>query len=160
MLIRLAEERDIPGILQLLLQVGEVHHRIRPDMFRCGAQKYDRTALLSLLQDPQRPIYVADQAGAVAGYAFCIIKTQPENSVMLARTDFYIDDLCVDEKCRGQGIATRLYRHVCTAAKEKGCDFVTLNVWQGNDSAMTFYEKMGLRPRNTTMELSLEDMGC
>lgn len=160
MLIRLAEERDIPGILDLLLQVGEVHHQLRPDIFRSGAQKYDRQALLSLLADPLRPIFVADRAGAVAGYAFCIQKSQPENSVMLARREFYIDDLCVDENQRGQGVATALYRHVCVAAKECGCDFVTLNVWQGNKNALAFYEKMGLRPRNTTMELPLEDMGC
>lgn len=160
MFIRMAEEKDIPGILQLLLQVGEVHHQIRPDIFRSGAQKYDREALLSLLQDQTRPIYVADRAGAVAGYAFCVLKSQPDNSVMRARTEFYIDDLCVDENCRGQGIATALYRHVCAAARECGCNFVTLNVWQGNESALAFYEKMGLRPRNTMMELPLEDMGC
>ena len=160
MFIRLAEKKDIPGILALLLQVGDVHHRLRPDIFREGAQKYDRTALLSLLQDPQRPIYVAEQEDFVAGYAFCALKSQGENAVMLARSEFYIDDLCVDESCRGQGIATALYRHVCAAAKELGCDFVTLNVWHGNESAMKFYEKMGLRPRNTMMELPLEDMGC
>ena len=160
MFIRTAEEKDIPGILALLLQVGDVHHRLRPDIFREGAQKYDRTALLTLLQDQNRPIYVADRAGTVAGYAFCVLKFQPENSVMLARQEFYIDDLCVDESCRGEGIATALYRHVCAAAKEKDCDFVTLNVWHGNESAIKFYEKMGLRPRNTMMELPLEDTGC
>ena len=37
---------------------------------------------------------------------------------------------------------------------------VTLNVWHGNGSALAFYEKMGLRPRNTMMELPLEDLGC
>lgn len=160
MFIRMAEEKDIPGILSLLLQVGDVHYRMRPDIFREGAQKYDHAALLCLLQDQTRPIYVADREGAVAGYAFCVLKSQPENSVMLARQEFYIDDLCVDESCRGQGIATRLYRHVCAAAKEKGCDYVTLNVWHGNGSALAFYEKMGLRPRNTMMELPLEDLGC
>ena len=39
--IRFAETRDIPGMINLLLEVGEVHHRIRPDLFRAGAQKYD-----------------------------------------------------------------------------------------------------------------------
>ena len=160
MFIRLAEERDIPGILSLLLQIGDVHHQLRPDIFRAGAQKYDRQALLALLTHPQRPIYVAEQAGNVAGYAFCVLKSQPENAVMLQRTEFYIDDLCVDQRCRGQGIATALYRHVCTAAKALGCKYVTLNVWHGNESAMAFYKKMGLRPRNTTMELPLEDTGC
>ena len=39
--IRFAAERDIPQMIDLLKQVGEVHHRIRPDLFRAGAQKYD-----------------------------------------------------------------------------------------------------------------------
>ena len=52
--IRFAEARDIPGMIALLQQVGEVHHRIRPDIFRAGAQKYDEAALEALLRDPQR----------------------------------------------------------------------------------------------------------
>ena len=34
--IRFAAPRDIPGMIDLLLQVGEVHHRIRPDLFFPG----------------------------------------------------------------------------------------------------------------------------
>ena len=36
--IRKANTGDIPGMIDLLLQVGEVHHEIRPDLFRAGAQ--------------------------------------------------------------------------------------------------------------------------
>ena len=151
MFIRMAEEKDIPGILSLLLQVGDVHYRMRPDIFREGAQKYDHAALLCLLQDQTRPIYVADREGAVAGYAFCVLKSQPENSVMLARQEFYIDDLCVDESCRGQGIATKLYQHTLDYARELHCDAVTLNVWYGND-AQIFYEKCGMKPQKIGME--------
>ena len=32
--IRMAKPEDIPGLTDLLLQVGEVHHKIRPDC-RC-----------------------------------------------------------------------------------------------------------------------------
>ena len=39
--IRKACAGDIPGMIELLLQVGEVHHKFRPDLFRSGAQKYD-----------------------------------------------------------------------------------------------------------------------
>ena len=35
--IRFATETDIPEMLDLLLQVGDVHHQIRPDLFREGA---------------------------------------------------------------------------------------------------------------------------
>ena len=37
--IRLAKTEDIPGLLELLRQVGQVHHELRPDIFRDGAQK-------------------------------------------------------------------------------------------------------------------------
>ena len=65
--IRRAEKRDIPGMIELLTQVGDVHHRIRPDIFRSGAQKYDEKALEALLKDETRPIFVAVRGGFVAG---------------------------------------------------------------------------------------------
>ena len=37
--IRLAQTGEIPGMIDLLRQVGQVHHEIRPDLFRSGAQK-------------------------------------------------------------------------------------------------------------------------
>ena len=55
MIIRPAETRDIPGMIELLKQVGQVHHEIRPDLFRAGAQKYDEAALERLLRDPGGP---------------------------------------------------------------------------------------------------------
>ena len=69
----------------------------------------------------------------------------------------YIDDLCVDENCRGRHVGKLLYEHACRFAREQGCQTVTLNVWCGNDSAMAFYEKMGLKPRKIYMETRLED---
>lgn len=53
--IRFANTGDIPRMIDLLQQVGEVHHQIRPDLFRAGAQKYDEEALKKLLADPQPP---------------------------------------------------------------------------------------------------------
>ena len=153
--IRFAETRDIPRIIDLLQQVGEVHHQIRPDLFRSGAQKYDEAALTALLADPRRPILAADVEGRLAGYAFCILQETRNDPVLRDRKVLYIDDLCVDEAHRGQGIATALYDRVCAYARELGCDAVTLNVWCGNDSAQRFYESRGLKPQKIGMEVIL-----
>ena len=80
----------------------------------------------------------------------------PDNSVGFARKELYIDDLCVDEAARGKGVATALFRFVTDTAKAAGADFITLNVWHGN-SALDFYEKMGMKPRKVFMDLPLED---
>ena len=154
--IRLAETKDIPALIGLLRQVGQVHRRIRPDIFRADAQKYDEAALEALLKDPQRPIFVAED-GRVRGYCFCILKETRNHPVLENERTLYIDDLCIDEGCRGQKLGKLLYEHARAFARQQGCQTVTLNVWQGNDSALAFYEKMGLTPRNIYMETRLED---
>ena len=153
--ILLANESHIPGMISLLQQVGQVHRDIRPDIFRDHAQKYDEAALADLLKDPTRPIFIGEEDGNVLGYCFCIHKEYLGDNVLADRKELYIDDLCVDENCRGKGVATQLYRYVNTYAKEAGYAFITLNVWEGNDTARRFYEYMGLTPRSTTMEIKL-----
>lgn len=155
MTIRFAEKRDIPGMIALLQQVGEVHHQIRPDLFRSGAQKYNEADLAALLEDRDRPILIADLDGSVAGYAFCILQLTQDNPVLCDRKVLYIDDICVDACKRGQGIASQLYRRVLEFARELGCHAVTLNVWCGNDNAMKFYEKCGMKPQKIGMETIL-----
>ena len=158
--IRLAKQTDIPGLIDLLLQVGQVHHELRPDIFPPRTLKYDAAALAELLKDQNRPVFVAMDGDFVAGYCFCVRREYPPTGVTIPRCELYIDDLCVDENRRGQGIATVLYRHVMDYAKSRSYKAVTLNVWCGNDSAMHFYEKMGMRPRNITMEAPLEESTC
>lgn len=153
--IRLASTGDIPGMIDLLLQVGEVHHKIRPDLFRAGAQKYDEAALKELLKDPNRPIFAAVEDGKLLGYCFCILETTKDNPVLMDQKSLYIDDLCVDENTRGKHVGSALYDYACAYAREIHCDTVTLNVWCGNDSAMAFYESRGLKPRNIHMEAKL-----
>ena len=157
MVIRYACETDIPGMLSLLGQVGEVHHQIRPDIFPAGTRKYDAAALKELLLDADCPIFIADVDGKVAGYCFCKHKIFPASASSVQRSELYIDDLCVDESCRRMGIARALYQHALEYGKTLGCQTLTLNVWCGNDGAQRFYEQMGLRPRNILMEIPLEE---
>lgn len=152
MIIERAKTEHIPGMLELLLQVGQVHHLGRPDLFRAGAQKYDAPALEKLIADPKCPIFIASEDGKVLGYAFCIFQQHIADPVLTDVLTLYIDDLCVDENCRGQHVGRSLYDHVCAFAKESGCYNVTLNVWACNESAMGFYRACGLKPQKIGME--------
>ena len=157
MLIRRAVISDIPDILRLLVQVCNVHQAIRPEIFKRDGVKYTESDLCELLQDETRPVWCAVEDDTFLGYCFCQWVEYCGSSVSTDRRELYIDDLCVDEAVRGRGVATALFRHVTEAARASGTDFITLNVWRGNDSALRFYEKMGMTPRKTTLELRLED---
>lgn len=149
--IRRATFEDIPRITDLLLQVHRVHSEKRPDIFRRGSKKYTEDELREIIADDERPIFTAAIDGRVEGYAFCVFQRHEDNSLEKFTT-LYIDDLCVDENHRHEHIGTALYKYVLEFAKESGCYNVTLNVWECNESALKFYNRMGLSVMKTTME--------
>lgn len=154
--IRFAQERDVDGIISLLRQVGQVHREGRPDIFRARAQKYSPEQVLSLLSAPDKPIFIAAEGDFVLGYGFCQLKEYQNDPVIADHKTLYIDDLCVDENCRGKGVGKTLYQAICRYGKLQGCYNVTLNVWSCNPTAMKFYEKLGLVPQKIGMEQVLD----
>ncbi len=157
MLIRRAENIDIPKINDLLRQVCLVHHNRRPDLFKYGAQKYADEELIQIISDDEKPVFVAvDKDNTVLGYAFCIFERHINDNILTDVKTLYIDDLCVDKSFRGKHIGKQLYDYAVSFAKENGCYNLTLNVWNCNDSAMKFYEKCGLKPQKTHLETILK----
>ena len=155
-MIRRAINKDIPKIMNLLMQVCLVHHNGRPDLFKSGTKKYTDEELSAIIEDDSKPIFVAvDDKQEVMGYAFCVFVQHLNNNILTDIKTLYIDDLCVDETKRGQHIGKKLYEFVVKFAKEEGCYNLTLNVWSCNESAMKFYEKCGLVPQKIGMEYIL-----
>ncbi|MCX8129623.1 MAG: GNAT family N-acetyltransferase [Clostridia bacterium] len=64
----------------------------------------------------------------------------------LHNNDFYISNICVDEKCRGQGIGTFLLNKTIEMARQKGYSRVLLDVNAENIQAKRLYERMEFRP--------------
>ncbi len=152
--IRRAEEKDIGRVSELLSEVLEIHASIRPDIFISGTTKYTAEELKGIFANDETPVFVAaDENGRVVGYTFCVMKRQPFSTNMKDFRTLFIDDLCIDESCRGQHVGRKLFDYVMAYAKSQGCYDVTLNVWEGNDSARGFYEKMGMFVKETQMEI-------
>lgn len=151
----MAEEKDIERMHELLTQVNLVHHKGRPDLFKCG-RKYTDEQLREILRDKKRPIFAAvDENDCLLGYVFCIFQQHLNDNILTDIKTLYIDDLCVDKTKRGLHIGSTLYNAVLDFAREQGCYNVTLNVWSCNESAMKFYENCGLRPQKVGMEVIL-----
>lgn len=153
-MIRKAVKNDIERILELLHQVNMVHFEIRPDLFKPNTTKYNGQELEALFDDVNSPIFVYDD-GAVLGYAFCQVKEVKDNILLQDIKTLYIDDICVHETARGKHVGKALFEYVREYASSIGCHNITLNVWEGNDPAFSFYKNMGMQVQKTTMELVL-----
>jgi len=151
--VRFAQEKDIPQIMDLLVQVDMVHHNGRPDIFKGPATKYTEEELKELLKNELYVIFVrVDDSDSAIGHAFCIHMQETHNNVLTDIKTLYIDDICVNEKNRGEHVGSDLYNAVIAYARKKGYYNVTLNVWSCNPTAMKFYESMGLVPQKVCLE--------
>ena len=88
-MIRKAEKKDIPSIIELLHQVDMVHHMIRPDLFKPNTTKYNEQELEDLLGNDSKPIFVYDN-GEVLGHAFCMITEVKEDKLLQSIKTLYI----------------------------------------------------------------------
>ena len=150
--VRLAEAGDIPSVMELLKQVNQVHYEGRPDLFKQDT-KYTEEELAKIFRDPRTPVFVcADDSGRVLGHGFCVFERPGNTRLLQDILTLYIDDICVDEKARGQHVGKAIYEHILSFARGKGCYNVTLNVWHCNPGAMKFYESLGLLPYKLGME--------
>jgi ribosomal protein S18 acetylase RimI-like enzyme len=155
-MIRKADKRDIRGITELLHQVNMVHYMIRPDLFKPHTTKYSEQELEALLDNESMPVFVyVDVDGEVSGHAFCQVTEVRDHQLLQDIKTLYIDDICVDEKARGKHVGKALYEFVLDYARSIGCYNVTLNVWEGNDAALSFYRNMGMKVQKTGMETIL-----
>ena len=151
-MIRLAKIDDISDILNLLEEIREVHHKLRPDLFKEKGYKYNSEELKLIINNPNTPIFVYDDNNKVIGYAMTNITTYENHNVIHDMKTLYIDDLCVERIYRGKNIGHQLYDYVLNYANQIGCHNITLNVWTGNDNAIRFYESLGLKPQKICME--------
>ena len=150
--VRRAIPEDTERLLELLLQVEGVHQKGRPDLFRVNGTKYTASELVEIVSNDSTPVFVAVHNGTVVGYIFCII-TEVKNSTMLFdNKTVHLEDVCVDESCRGMGIGSVLMEYVTEWAKSVGCTRMDLDVWEFNDGARRLYERCGFTTQKRRMD--------
>lgn len=99
----------------------------------CFSQPWSREGLAAELNEPTACFLVAEQGGQVAGYAgmHCVLD------------EAYIANVAVHPNFRRRGIATVLLAELEVCAKQRGAEFVSLEVRASNAGAIALYESCG-----------------
>ena len=157
-MVRRAQKKDINKLLELLKEVLETHASIRPDVFVSnGSPKYTYEELETIIKDDTKPIYVyVNKNDEVLGHMFIQFKEAKKLNHMKSVKTFFIDDFCVDKKYRGKNIAKELFDFAKEEAKKYDCQEIALVAWEGNERAMRFYEKMGMKIKTKTFEYNIK----
>lgn len=154
--IRPATLADNAKIRPLQEEIAALHHEGRPDIFKTEARFYTDEDFAAKLENPNHYVYVAEtDAGEIVGYSFSWIIEFRDHSTFNDCDTFYIDDICVAEKYRRQGIGKKLYDKCLDTAKERKCHNIDLGVYTFNKNAIAFYKSCGFKDRVIRMDVIL-----
>jgi len=147
--IRPAVPDDAPDLVRLINGLAD-YERLRKD------SRPDENALRQQLgphASPKIEALVAfdDASSRCVGFALFF----HNYSTFLTNFGLFLEDLFVEEECRGRGIGFALFKQLAQIAEERGCMRLDWNVLDWNEPAISFYKQLGAAPLSdwTTMRL-------
>ena len=149
----------MPLVTRLLTELLDLHRSGRPDLFAessVSKGKYTPEEYAELLCDPNAVIFIAEDGGEAAGYLICKTVTKRDSPILKDIRTLYLDDLCVDPSHRKRGLGRALMTAAEEYARAAGFHNITLNVWEFNESARSFYESLGYGVQRREMEKVLK----
>ena len=154
-MVRFAREEELDRVNELRKEVNDLHVEGRPDIFKPGFNDELRDYIHEIWKDPGKEIVVSEKDGRICGFAVLNCISKPENPFMFARDFLDVDEFCVDQEYRRQGIAREMIDFIKEFAKEKGFQRLELNMWEFNEGALKFYEAVGFKTYRRYMDMDL-----
>ena len=151
--VRRARENELERVNELRMQVNALHVAGKPEVFKPGFPEELRNYIYAIHKDPEQFITVTVKDGTICGFAVLHHINRPENPFMKERDFLDIDEFCVDEAFRRQGVASEMIDFIREFAKEKGFHRIELNMWEFNQEALAFYEAAGFQTFRRYMEM-------
>lgn len=135
-IIRRAEERDIPRLLELYRQLSldPTAEVPEPSLEAC------RKALSAIYDSPGRELLVAEEDGQVVGTATLLITP---SLIHGARPWAVVEHVVVEEKLRSRGIGRELMEYAAKKAGVAGCYKMMLCSNKKRQDAHRFYRSLG-----------------
>jgi GNAT superfamily N-acetyltransferase len=136
LVIRKAQPRDVPQILQFIRELAEYEKEpqsviaTEEDLLRDGFGHSPRYFCL-----------MAEWGGAPAGFAFYFLTY----STWLGRVGLYLEDLFVRPQLRGNGIGKALLVELARIAVGEKCGRMHWQALDWNTPAIEFYERLGAK---------------
>ena len=109
------------------------------------------------LADDGRAILVAEDEGVLLAYLTLRKLERPPHLLVHSRRCVYIDEACVTEKRRGQGLFRALLAEAKQIARQWGMSRLELDVWSENTAAKAAFRRCGFETYNEKMKLALDE---
>jgi diamine N-acetyltransferase len=157
MAIREALPSDAKALGNLLVEVQSLHVAALPCTFRPIEQDVQTEALLTgQIATSDAQSFIAEDGGQIVGYLWIRMHRSPPIHLLVPRCIAEIDTLVVAETYRRAGVGRALVMRAQEWAVEQGADEIRLIVYEFNQDAIRFYERLGFATSRRTMSLRFQ----
>ena len=151
-MLQLARPEDHAAISALAQQVHRMHVQWRPDIYAPADELWPQERFEDAVRN--RQLFAAKIDEEVVGYV--LVKLRDYDMIgHVRRRVLLVDEICVDEARRNQGIGTEMMIETRAIAKAYGCTDMQLGVYPQNNEALAFYQKCGFRIRSIDMQMKI-----
>jgi len=147
---RQATKEDKEILLSLEQQVVEAERPYNPEIKEIGAHYYD---LDDLITSSNAHLLVGEVDGQIVATGYAQIRNSKASLVHEKHS--YLGFMLVLEEYRGLGINKLVVDLLLKWSKEQGADYVYLDVYDENDSAVKAYQKVGFEKALVEMKLKI-----
>lgn len=149
MKIRLCKENDRTEVNRLLYQSTAIHSAGVPDFFIPLEESINEKIYAEILSADDQVLFCAESDdGTLCGVCHLSFHNR---SGWVDMKNVHVENIVVDEVCRGQGIGHALMAEAERIAKEWGAVQLNLMCWHFNDGARRLYESLGMTEQRSIL---------
>lgn len=133
---------DLDDLNDLMFDLHDHHHQACPEHFKTAEDIEQEKSIARYLDDPECVVYVARKKGDIIGFItghFCELISTVSKPIQMGS----IDELYVVPEFRQSQVAGQLLDHVELIFEQYGVKQLFVEVWDFNQAAKSFYQKMG-----------------
>ena len=144
--IREARPQDLEGVYTVFNLTNTLHCQVHPEIFQEAVDPNDvKDYILAGIQEENAAVFLAEENARIIGVILAVMCQTPDISILVKRSYVSVENLVVVEAYRQQGIGQALMEQIHLWAQARGIKEIELTVWNFNQGAAAFYEKLGYR---------------
>ena len=155
--IRKATIDDYNYLFELFDEVDALHRDHLPHIYqKPGGAAREQDYYAGLIADEHVGLWVAETGEKLVGFIHAIVKDSPVIPILVPRRYAIVDNLVVRSEFHNQGIGRILMDRVQEWAIANGATSIELNVYEFNEAAISFYERLGYQSLSRKMSKELK----
>jgi len=144
--IRKATDGDYKNLFDLFDEIDSLHRDNLPHRFqKANGPAREKDYYSELIENENIGLFVAEMGEELVGFVHVFVRDTPPIPIVIPRRYAAVDSIVVKSGFQKRGIGLKLMDTMQEWAIEKGATSIELNVYEFNESAISFYEGLGYR---------------